>query len=111
MSNHSKSTQTVNRNQNTPVVFETLEARLVLHDGRFFLVARGIEVEITRGQAQLISIGSSGFMIDLDCHRLDTRIYGKELAERMHQAFEERQHDDFSGAVRAAIVLLVEDQP
>lgn len=110
MSN-AKSASHVNRNQNTPVVFETLEAQLVLRDDHFFLVARGVEVEITRRQAQTISVVSSGFILDLDCHRLDERIFGKELAERMHQAFEERQRDDFNGAVRAAIAILREDQP
>lgn len=88
----------------------TFETELLVLDGRFYLVGRGVEVEITRHQAQTIYVYGPDFIIALDCHELDERIFGKKLAERMHQAFEERQRADFHAGVQAALALL-KDQP
>lgn len=93
------------------IAITKLESNLFIQEGRFYLGCRGgVQVEVTQHQAQMIQAHSPSFIIELDCHRLDERVFGKDLVKRMHQAFEERQRDDFRAGVCAAIALL-EDQP
>ena len=82
------------------------EAELHFFKGKFYLVAPNIELEITQRQAQLIDVTTLSFFIKLDCHELGEPIYGKDLAERMHQAFEDNQKGNMRKGVRAALAVL-----
>jgi hypothetical protein len=89
-----------------PKKLHSFEAELLFFKGKFFLAVPGVELEITQRQAQLINVMTLDFIMKLDCHELGEPFYGKDLAERMHQAFEDNQKGDMAKGVRAALAVL-----